>query len=423
MAVIPTSNVDSLGITTESIESGSAPARDDTMIRRTQRGSAVRTVSAESPGKIHLHQLDVLRGICALVLVIYHAEFDYPGRDLGLLRNGPLFVDFFFSLSGFIILHNYRSMNTLNDVARFMTLRFFRIYPLHLTMLCAFLSYEVLQYALVRVTGLSSRTSPFSDVSLVDVLVHVTLLNGLGLRPLSFNVPAWSISVEFWTYIVFGVTVWACRAHSRWLRAALVAIAGLAVLRFVAQPEPRLTLLNDHFLTRCIYGFFLGAGLRAFIHVPRQQTRVGSARLGSFVQAGSVAGTLVLLAAAGDPTRWLELLAPPMFALVIACFALWPKTPLVRALNTGPCLWLGKLSYSVYMVHLLVLLIIQAFLRLVLHVPVEGELIRPNALVGALTMAVYIATVLGVSSLTYRLIEDPGRRVGRELLRRRQGTP
>jgi peptidoglycan/LPS O-acetylase OafA/YrhL len=362
-----------------------------------------------------LPQLDVLRGACALLVVFYHVPFRHPGFEWGGFRNGSLFVDFFFVLSGFIMFHNYRSLPAWSDVRRFMGLRFFRVYPLHLVMIAVFGAYETLQYALVQLYHLSTNTPPFSENNWSALLLNLILLNGVGIVPLTFNVPSWSISVEFWTYAMFGVSVFALGARRAALLAVFLGIALGSLALLATRPVPGLTLHSELFLPRCMFGFFLGAALRMSFTRPLALETANSL-LGNIAQWASLMLAVGLVSVVTNQTRWLELFTPFAFALMIACFVAWPNTGLIRFANSGPLLWLGKVSYSIYMVHMIVLLVIGAVLRVVFHAPLEGETIRVNEGFGSVALLVSIASVLVLAAITHRFVEEPGRRFGRALL-------
>lgn len=360
---------------------------------------------------VKLPQLDVLRGICALLVVFYHVLFQHPGRELGVFRNAALFVDFFFVLSGFIMFHNYGNMSTGHDFRRFLGLRLFRTYPLHIVMVVVFLAYETLQYLLVRMYGFPTVTAPFAENNAPALVLNLLLLNGVGLIPLTFNTPSWSISTEFWAYVVFGLSMLSI-AQER-ARLLVFSALGLGALAYLAAlPDPSLTAHWERFFPRCLYGFFLGAVLRGVMTVERRPVAAGRV-LPALVQLATLALSIALVSYASGALLWLELLAPFAFTALIASFVAWPSTRIVQALVCAPLLWLGKVSYSIYMVHQFVLLIIEAFMKLVLKAPVEDELLMVGNTVGSIALVIALGLLLAVAALTYRFIEEPARRFGR----------
>jgi peptidoglycan/LPS O-acetylase OafA/YrhL len=121
-----------------------------------------------------------------------------------------------------------------------------------------------------------------------------------------------------------------------------------------------------------------------------------------------------------DPShRALEFAAPFAFVLVIASFVLFPNTLCVRGLTRDSLLWVGDVSYSIYMVHMFVLFVIEAFLRHALHTATTGRILETSQAVGFASVVAYLACVLGVAALTHRYVEAPGRQLGRDLLKRR----
>lgn len=81
------------------------------------------------PATLRIDVLDALRGICALLVVLVHFRSNGYIAQLPVLRNGWLFVDYFFVLSGFVIAHSYGARLASGEVsvARFMGLRMGRI--------------------------------------------------------------------------------------------------------------------------------------------------------------------------------------------------------------------------------------------------------------------------------------------------------
>ncbi|RVA95930.1 acyltransferase, partial [Mesorhizobium sp. M7A.F.Ca.CA.004.02.1.1] len=80
--------------------------------------------------------LDSWRGICALLVALFHFPTGSTISQSAFIGSSYLFVDFFFVLSGFVIASSYGDrLNQPEQVARFALVRFGRIYPLHLLML------------------------------------------------------------------------------------------------------------------------------------------------------------------------------------------------------------------------------------------------------------------------------------------------
>ena len=102
--------------------------------------------------------LDSWRGICALLVALFHFPAAGWLEKNGFINGSFLFVDFFFVLSGFVIAHAYA--DRLKDgvsLKRFMVTRFGRLFPLHAFMLAAFVVFEGLRMALPSVTGGGGR--------------------------------------------------------------------------------------------------------------------------------------------------------------------------------------------------------------------------------------------------------------------------
>src|SRR6266849_4191854 len=82
--------------------------------------------------------LNSWRGICAMMIVLYHFPAFFFFSDTALIRSNWLFVDFFFVLSGFVTTHGYaNNLTTVGSALAFVRRRFFRLYPLHVCTLAA----------------------------------------------------------------------------------------------------------------------------------------------------------------------------------------------------------------------------------------------------------------------------------------------
>ena len=175
--------------------------------------------------------LDGFRGIAAVMVVLYHSRFHAEPSAVALVKNSYLFVDFFFILSGFIMTHAYwdRIGKTVS-FKRFFILRVGRLYPLHLFMLLAWLPY-IGAKAYVYSQGIGG-TDPLILNNASTFIANLFLAQSLGFYDLaslfSWNFPSWSISAEFYTYLVFFASALIILARKKILKVVL----GLFLLGF-----------------------------------------------------------------------------------------------------------------------------------------------------------------------------------------------
>jgi len=378
--------------------------------------SASQIPAAEPRGsgaKVRLDALDSLRGLSALMVVLYHANFSPFLYSLPIIRHSYLFVDFFFVLSGFIMYYNYGRLTDTAAFREFIGMRFFRLYPLHFALLMIFVGANAV-YAFLR--GISSGgTSAASGDSGFDLILNLLLLNGLDIRPPSFNIPSWSISTEFWTYVLFGSILLGFRNVGRYTMTFIFVSVCLGALFAVYLRYGVITGFTLFLFPRCIFGFFLGTSMGTLLNPAKIAHTMGGSPVGAAFQAIAVVVAVTALIILGFSP--LDVLLPVLFATVIWTFVIWPHTWLTRILMSRPLLWLGKHSYSIYMVHFFVLVQIIAVLRIVFHIPMVDRRFELAPAMGIAVTIFAIAIILIAASQTYRLIEDPGRRFGRRLLK------
>ena len=170
-------------------------------------------VGAPKPA-VRYRALDGLRGAAALLVVFYHIEFhsaQWPNylTDNGLTRHGYLAVDLFFILSGFVISANYSArINSFLEGRKFLFLRFFRLYPLHVAVLMALFLFECVKLAVQYFALMTpSQQPPFTgDRSPGALVASLLLINGWHVSDVAaWNGPSWSISCEFAAYLLFAV--------------------------------------------------------------------------------------------------------------------------------------------------------------------------------------------------------------------------
>jgi len=372
----------------------------------------------------HFDALDGWRGLCACLVALFHFHGNSPVYSWDLIRNSYLFVDFFFVLSGFVIAWNYGArLGTWSAVRQFLVLRIGRLYPLHIFMLLLFLGWETAKLLAGRISPPGPQAFA-GENQMETILSNVLLVQSLHLNDgLSWNAPSWSISTELWAYVIFAlVSVTAGLRH--WML-ALAAVA--APLFLLAVTTTGMDVTYDWGLVRCVFGFALGVAC-ARLYRRRSDRPAAGPGVATLLECFALGAVVWFVAWAGK-SNW-SLLAPFVFAGAVLVFADergWWSRQLRRPLFK----WLGMLSYSIYLTHYFVVVMLPVFVRRVLDLdlwtPVAlangetVELFGRSVLEGTLLFALVLALTIAFSAFTYRWIETPGRNWSRALSRRLAG--
>lgn len=369
--------------------------------------------------KAHVLPLDSIRGIAATSVVIHHlllmptflAAFPHNAWiDCSFFRSAWLLVDLFFVLSGIVMSLSYVESDFGRfSLREFMVRRLARVYPLHLVMLVANLLFRLLRISLVMAGIVVAAPAAFEVNNAYSFVLNVFLLHSIGFVDyLSWNAPSWSISVEFYTYLVFGLIVlFAQRMRSLlwfYVLCGLLAVGSLVFIIFVLEKRS-IELQTDFGLLRCFVGFFLGVMMVRIVDRLRIKPRVA---VQGVLQFGAIIASFVLVSLA-ETNPGATFLAPVMFAILLGSLLAFPDALLMpRILVAKPLIWLGRRSYSIYMVHALVVLLAEYFVRSVGAERISALDSLWAGLPATLNVVVSLAAVLAVSHLTYLYVEIPG---------------
>jgi peptidoglycan/LPS O-acetylase OafA/YrhL len=372
--------------------------------------------------------LDSWRGIAACLVALFHLEAYSHLYGVPFVRNAWLFVDFFFVLSGFVIAANYQQR--LLDgfgVGRFLFLRLGRLYPLHFAILALFISWELTKVVRKILIPELSPIAVFSTPQEAPdtILANLLLIQSLHIYNfLTWNVASWSISTEFYTYVVFAQCLVGLRKHA-WIALPVAMIGGpvlIAILR-----ERNMDTHYDWGIIRCVYGFAAGA-LSWNIYV-RWNEKLRKRLSGSLVEWGALGLVVVFVSVAG--TSLLSIAAPYVFALVVLVFAFEAGTA-SAILRLRPLVFLGTISYSIYMTHVFIAkrifdAAIQVEKRWHINPFTHREIDGGDAVFlgtqlwhGDVAYAVYLVMILALSYFTFHWIEKPAREWVRNRVRARQ---
>jgi peptidoglycan/LPS O-acetylase OafA/YrhL len=301
--------------------------------------------------------LDWIRALAIVLVVFGHAAPTIaPGGSVG--------VSVFFVLSGYLITAILLSDEVLTprNVARFYLRRIARIYPMYVLQLAALLA----AFWLIR----SRHFEQF-----VSVLPRLLTFTGgyEDVFPVMGVAVLWTLHVEFWFYVTFPLLLWVAVA-SRQVTGVLAIGAAVSIAAKLGGLAVPTLLYYDHFL--------IGAGVCAAIKfnaVPRFLQHRQCVYLGLAM--------ILLSAVVPYPGEW-------NFA--------WYAQSLMAALGTGAIIaggqfepprgnrpslaFIGRISYSMYLVHAIVL---DVFPRITTNVPL------------------YLGLVTAISAITYCTVEQP----------------
>jgi peptidoglycan/LPS O-acetylase OafA/YrhL len=360
--------------------------------------------------------LDSFRGLCALAVVLHHTHATQSLTEWAFFKHAAYLVNFFFVLSGFVLYHIYADrLGSGAQLKRFVIARICRLYPLHLATLLFALLFECVKLVLEqRGIGSGSFTGA-RDPS--EILPNLFLLQSWwsGFYQYSFNYPSWSISVEFYLYLIFALISVALPGLSRQIFAA-IAVLGFVALYFKS------TLFSEGALMG-LGSFFAGA-MTYRVYARFKGLRVNP-RWATLLEAVSLL-TVYLAVSYSERSQHLSLSL--LFCVVICIFA-FEAGGVSRLLHTAPFKWAGARSFSIYMTHTISLFVIALGIMLVAKLTGQPFIIYvPDPLPGAaplryidtgslfldnLAVLITMAMVLALSALTYRHIELPGIELGK----------
>lgn len=337
-----------------------------------------------------LKALTSLRFWAALWVVLFHFSPYASGWGFvaPLLGKGYLGVDFFFVLSGFVLAHVYGGeiQSGAFRHTRFLTKRIARIYPMHIVMLAFFVMLGVAA-PIAGIALAHPERYDFANIPAQVFLVHAWV--GAGE---SFNYPSWSISAEFFAYLSFPIVMLLAN------RPRLMAALGLAAVfgwyfGAILVTGKQSTWLNDWQIMRIMPEFLLGAGLRQLMGVTRIPV------LDHWL-ATPVAALAVVALALLDVSDWLMIAA--LIALLAAA-AERARSGIHGVLEHPFSLYLGEISYALYMVHVAVGM---AWFEL------TARFLGPaSGILGIELVAVGCMFAMIAAAIADVLIERPGRRL------------
>jgi peptidoglycan/LPS O-acetylase OafA/YrhL len=392
----------------------------------------INQLSRNSTSRPYITTLTPLRGIAALIVVIFHSNLDLipfmPISRPHFITMGWLWVDFFFVLSGFILCYVYvdkfKDSISATTYWQYIKARFARVYPLHFfTMVwCLICALIIIRYA--------KGVHPFywGMFNPMSVIPSLFLAQSLGLSiSAPLNTPSWSLSTEWWMYMIFPLLVpYFCRIKTMGKILTLAGIAGLFLfvkyyLGHVGLPfpggSPSLNVITDFGIFRCMAGFLLGM----FLFTIYQESIGANFFRKSWVFAVFFFGALIAMQAGTE-----DILVIAVFPFIILSAA-YNTTAIKKILDLSFLQRLGDWSFSIYMVHVPIIYLFWIYQTLLdptywaTFPPPEAS--PENSTMGWWLCLILVTLTLLLASLTYQYIEVPARNYLNKRFRPKEPDP
>lgn len=318
---------------------------------------------------------DYIRAFAALLVLFCH-KGKMPGGSIG--------VSIFFCLSGFLITQILVSLPslTLSNIAKFIFRRFMRIYPLYV----ATIAVTILLAWMYRPEWLPKLTA-----GLFGMLTFTQIPNGIGFA----TAVGWTLHAEFWFYVFFPIVF--ALTYKRGLLPLTIGL--LIAASFVAKIYFGLTWpSNDQWLT-IIYLDQLMYGSICALLIAKRSALVSLFSSRYWFWGALIINLLIGKLAHHDAYDFFWYLETSGAAFLCAVAILHHEAS-KKVLNDNFFAWLGRISFSIYLVHA----VVRDY-----HYPLVQKL--PDIF----DTPVFVVVVLIISYFTERFIERPGVRLSKVL--------
>ena len=289
--------------------------------------------------KNKINSLETLRGFAALAVALFH----YPSSSFIHIKNGHYGVYFFFALSGFVIALNYFDKITdFNNLIKFQFKRFFRLYPIHIFVLFIVLGIQILKLITLKFFNLPFGGGAFHPdywFTLRDFFHHLFLTQAVSgyAYHLSWNAAAWTISAEFYTYLIFGLITLSTRNSK-----LIFTIISILIIYFYNSIIKYTGLYFNPLFIDCLKTFLFGC-IFFFIY---EKIRY---RLNDIYFILLIILTAFIYISFN---KYSYLDYRYLFCTIILLVSILKEESLVnKLLNFSPFVYFGTISYSFYMIH------------------------------------------------------------------------
>lgn len=339
--------------------------------------------------KPHFENLDGLRGVAALAVVIFHfMEIAIPNPNNNFIAHAYLAVDFFFCLSGFVIAYAYDDKMAAIGIGQFLKRRLIRLHPL--VIIGSVLG--LLTFVFDPISNLNQSYAGkiglmflFSFLMIPFPIVKERYLNLFHLNP-----PTWSLFWEYIANIFYALVLVKLPKKVLWVLTALAAIA--LVYEAIQSKHLSVGWGGDN---------IRGGGIRvAFSFLAGMMIY----RSGWIIKSnlGFVSLSLLLLPAFLFPfNESFSWIADPLVVIFYFPFLIMLGAGAMTKKSTQAlCRFSGKISYPLYMVHYPFIWIFFSYIEK--YKPAMGTTVR--------IIIIGTALLLAFAYLVLKYIDEPIRK-------------
>jgi peptidoglycan/LPS O-acetylase OafA/YrhL len=344
----------------------------------------------------HFFGIDLLRGLAACTILIWHYQHFYlvvatdEGRNTAfdpaiqpfyglmfpLYEHGFWAPHAFWTISGFVFAHVYAGRVT--TAAQFATARFARLYPLHFITLLAITAIQSVSFSL---TGHYQLVASNDPIGFVQQMLFVSAWGFPGGN--NFNGPIWSVSIEIAIYAGFFLIARRIFSFGFLIPAVIVFMCS----QIVNNQSP----VNNFPL--CGFFFFLGTCIYLWL------VKFSDRPLLILAPSAACYGVFAYLIGRG--------LLPHMRFFNVAVFLIAPTVLLVGWLDQAhsfrqalkPVRWIGDATYSTYLWHFPI--------QVAILTAIEYFGFRRDAFHNPLVLILWIGGMLTIAHLSFRALEQP----------------
>lgn len=344
---------------------------------------------------MRINKLDGLRGFCSIMVLLFHYPYEYMPDFLYnsfFIRQSWSFVDFFFVLSGFVISYNYSNIYSKRSFFSFIVKRIIRLYPLLVYTTLVFFFFKVISdiFFTELVNSPKSITTYTLDTLNTLLLMNSTPFFGDLSVNLGMNFPSWSVSAEIIAYSLFGLTYLFFSSKKIISHFYLILIS---ILIYLFKEN---TFLADYswLFLRAVVGFNFGCIVNWLFKKNITVNSFCELFLPLLVLA------FLFLFNIYDSKQFflLDLIVRPAFFGFVIFIILSTNNIFSKALESTPMIFLGKLSYSIYLNHVLLLLVIPRLIFVFFQMP-------QTSFSQIIVLIFTVIAVVVYSVITFRLVE------------------